>query len=459
MNKLPGALRLLADEGVAPPLPPDLWRRGMRRHRRRRAVGVAAAVLVLVAVLTPVTLDGGDAESARPADTGPAIPSRVHPPWPGQAQVTDLPAGRAALIVTGSGSLRSNDFADSYEGRTMVVARDGRYRLVDGQNEGDAGTDMLLSPDGRRLAVAGPVEGADHVSPEETSLIDLTTGKVTRVRGGRPIGWAPDSRHLLVYAVDGHRITRYDTATGSGRELSRLTGTIPVPPYVTFTPDAFRFIVITGSGHRRYDETDETDVGLRFREVAGFRLAGPAAMNPDGRLAYWRTVSGCTLSCADLSEPVGEFRLVLGDRDGPPSYPADTGGRADRTSEFEHVTGWMPRLLGWLPDGSAVVEVVEPTGRAVGPAARARVIAMKPGGGRTVLITLPSDAHRVELARGLVATGRFGADPPSAPARTVDWLRGLLPMLLVTAVVVVVAVVGVRRWRVRRAASGHPPTA
>jgi hypothetical protein len=161
-------------------------------------------------------------------------------------------------------------------------------------------------------------------------------------------------------------------------------------------------------------------------------------MNADGLLAYWQTVSGCNPSCALSSDQPGEFRLVFGNPGALPSFGV---------TDFDHVTGWMPRLLGWLPDGSAVVEVVEPTGRSIGPVARPRVIALKPGGGRTMLVKLPPDAHRVELARDLVAAGRFGAEPPSVPARAADWLVGLVPTLLVIAAVVAVAIVGLRLRR------------
>jgi hypothetical protein len=414
----------------------------MRRHRRRQAVGAATAALVLVGLLLPVT-STLDAESARPADTGPAIPSAVQRPWPRQAQVTDAPAGAAALIATGYGG---SDVFENFEGRTLAVSRDGRYRLVDGLVEVEAGDGAHLSPDGRLLAVAGAVEGAEDIPYGETAVIDLATGRVSRAGGGRPLGWAPNSRHLLLYDPDGHQTSRYDATTGSSWELGRLAGTIPVPPYVTFTPDAFHFVVSTGSGEVEYDERDSTALSRGFYAPEfRYRLAGPAAVNPDGLRAYWQTVSGCNPSCATFTEPIGEFRLVFGNPGALPSFGV---------SDFDRVTGWMPRLLGWLPDGSAVVEVREPVvvpvGRPrTGPPGRTHVVALKPGGGRTPLVDLPADAHHVDLARDLVADGRFGADPPSATARAADWVRGLLaPLLAVLGAAV--AAVGVALWLRRR---------
>jgi hypothetical protein len=152
-------------------------------------------------------------------------------------------------------------------------------------------------------------------------------------------------------------------------------------------------------------------------------------------------------------------------------------------TDFDQVSGLMPRLLGWLPDGSAVVEVRVSTGFMADypavPIYRTEVLALAPGGGRRELIGLPGNVHHVEVARDLVTAGRFGAAPAPTAARFADWARGLLPHLFVV-VVAVAALVGWRAWRrklrdlgrpvapwrhqtskiaerLTRAASGHPP--
>jgi hypothetical protein len=81
-----------------------------------------------------------------------------------------------------------------------------------------------------------------------------------------------------------------------------------------------------------------------------------------------------------------------------------------------------------------------------------RVVALKPGGGTSMLLDLPDGAHRVDIAGDLVRGDRFGGGPPSVTAKVGDWLTGLAARFWLPAAVAVAAVAGYLWWRRRRAA-------
>ncbi|MGC9669351.1 hypothetical protein ACNTMW_22695 [Planosporangium sp. 12N6] len=432
------ALRTVADEVPVPPLPTDLWRRGRRRHRRRIAAALTATATLAVVVAVPLTWLGPAPERVEPAEPPGAAPSVVYPPMPWQRTVQQAPAGRAALIVSGEGAFRGSDLF-GYEGRTVVVSRAGRYRLVNGAHEGEVGDEFQLSPDGRYLAAPGPVDGTDGLGWDATSLVDLTTGRVRGYPGGIPVAWAPDGRHLLIQGFQHGPLAMLDIGSGAVRRLD-ATGIPEVRGrFTAFAPDGGRVVVGVGGSLYVADVATGTtrklvDLGRRYR------LAGPGAWTADGRIAVWEAVAGCEDDCELPYPGTGEFRLRF----------LDAGSGADVAGTgLDQVRGQFPRLLGWQRDGDAVVETYRPAPpQASAPAAASlEVVALRPGGGRAVLVRLPADAHHVDVARDLLAEGRFGGAPPSTGDRLSDWLGGLAGRLAVLAAIVagVVGVVVLRR--------------
>jgi hypothetical protein len=425
-TKVAQAMRTIADEVAVPSLPADLWRRGRRRHRRRLAT--TAAVAAALAVVS-FSLVRGQPHRVAPADSPPRVPSTVYAPLPFQRTVQQDPAGPAALIVTGEGAFRGSDAFGGYEGRTVVVSRDGRYRLVNGVGEVEAGQDAHLSPDGRYLAVAGAVDGVEDASFDATSLVDLTTGQVRVFDGGSPTAWSPDGQHLLVHGD--HALTLVDIRSGTNRLLRKLSAQTPADAQVAVSPDGTRLAI----QHAAKLDVIDLATGTQAASVSlgpFLRLAGPGAWTPDGRIAIWDPGGSCAESC-DWNLVEATSRLA---------YVDLSSGDAQNGPAVDEVTSRAPRLLGWQPDGSPIVETFREN---LGP----QVVALRPGGGQSLLIDMPSQAHHVDIAGNLLSDGRFGAPPPSLGDRVLDWLAGIVPRLLQLCgvIVVVAAIIWYRRRR------------
>lgn len=460
-QRLTEAFRLITDDVVVPAPDPDLWRRGRRRRRIRiTAAGCAVAVLVSVPAV-PLLAGWSGRPPTPPAEPTPVVPSTVYAPLPGQRDVRDDPPGPATLIVSGEGPFRGSDVLGGYEGRTVVVGRDGRYRLVDGADEGEVGSAFHLSPDGRYLAASGPVDGAEDLAVEATALVDLSTGRVRGLPHGLPVGWAPDGRLLVRHGTAGLRLL--GVGTGEIRSLPLAVGGGD-RLVAAFSADGRRLAVEVGDRLRILDLVSGAEQVLPRR--VGSRLAGAGAWTPDGRLAVWDLVSGCAEGCELPMPGVGEFRLTLRDPDPDdnrtPGTDADPGSEpgSDGGSDpgFGLVDGQLPRLLGWLPDGSAVVRTYRPQTPAADDAGGAELVALRPDGGRARLVDLPASAHDVDVARDLLLAGRFGGTPPPLTDRLLDWLAGMVGQLVWIGAVVVAVTVARRLWRrLRRALARRPP--
>lgn len=97
----------------------------------------------------------------------------------------DPSTGTRVTVLPAADAFQAAELAD---GRLAVLTRDGRLRL--GAEVLDiAGVDMVVSPDGRQLAVFGP-DGLFLVAPGSTRR--LVTGPVAGV------SWSPDGRALAV---------------------------------------------------------------------------------------------------------------------------------------------------------------------------------------------------------------------------------------------------------------------
>lgn len=443
-TEVSAGLHAVAGQIPAPVLPPDLWRRGRRRRRLRVAAAAGCALVAAVAatLLVAVPVGHRDGADTAPAEAPRTIPSVVYAPLFLQRSVRTSPNGPAALVVSGEGSLRGSDVFGGVEGRTLVVGGDGRNRMLNSVDEGEVGDRYHLSPDGRYLAAPGPVDGAWAAGYDSTSVVDLTTGRVRAYRGGLPLGWTRDGRFLLLDrrpAADGLAVL--DVGSGAVRTLAADAGRDVRGRFTAFSPDGSRVVLGLGSVLAVVDlasGASQPRIDLGPRRV----LAGSGAWTPDGRIAVWEIVSGCTGPCEMPFPETGEFRLRFVD----PVTGADVPGPA-----FVTLSGQLPRLLGWLPDGGAVVETYRPGVQppaAQGDGPRLRVVALEPAGGSRELIRLPADAHHVDVARDLLESGRFGGKS-SLGARLLDWLAGTAGDLIVAALVLALGVLAIRALRRR----------
>jgi len=385
---------------------------------------VAASIAALAVAVTAV--------AATPARGPAAVPSRIHPPLLAQGTAVSSPAGPAAVIATGPGGFDAGDLFGGYDDRAVVVGTRGSYRTVRHLNGFDAGESVLLSPDGRRVAGDWGLESSwrDGLGDAATTVVDLSSGRVLAYRAGVPVAWFPDGSRLLTTTGALHVL---DLATGAVTDLG-----IPHAPTngaaVALSPDGRRAVV---QSWPTLSVLDLDTRQLRTLAVLDERrtLAGPGAWTADGRIATWR----CTPSCRN----VPRVDLALSYLDA--GSGTDVDGPAVR---LDGVAG--ARLLGHRRDGDALVVRYRDTATPVDstppllgqpdvtapPTGHPEVVALRPAGA-TVLVRLPEAADRVDLARDLFE--RFGADPPSAPARLLDWMRphtGALLLLLLGAALV-----------------------
>ncbi|WP_433282622.1 TolB family protein [Micromonospora sp. CA-244673] len=432
--RLREALREAAAEVPAYPVRERAVRTA-RRTRRRMAAAVAA-VLVLVA-LVPVAVRDDGRPALAPADAGgPALPDRIGLPQFGALRATDRPRLGPASVVF-SGQARGLTGLIDENGTVGIVGADAdRYRTWTVGYEAPAGEQVLLSPDGRRLAVPGG-------SPEHPGidLVDLVDGTVRRLPSPRqgstmtePAGWAPDGSALVVRDttpanpegsahVNTLSLVRLDT----GRAV-RLLETEQLP--VFGTPVAF-----DAAGSRlAYQVGDKVLVtGVDGQSITSFPLppesglAGKGAWLPDGTLAL-------------VSHDPGTDRWRL--------RRVDTTGKDLGAPALPAVAGVTTiRLLGWQVDGTAVVVAYrpEPNSPAYFPGAlemdqrtaygnvrTIRVLGLAPGAASpTTLLTAPDQVLAIDVSDAVVRAGRVrAAAPPSGPGGRVWWAAGAAALLL-----------------------------
>jgi hypothetical protein len=359
-------------------------------------------------------------------------------PMPLQPNLVDAPNGPASVIVTGPGGFGANDVF-GYDDRAIVVGRDGLYRYVRAINGFNAGEDLLLSPDGRYLAGRADLEGVrfGETAPDWQSaagIMDLTTGEVRTYRHGPPVAWSPDGRLLIgiSQSLVGRRCPckLLDPVSGAVTAVGASGATS-----VAFSPDGRRLAIQVDSKLKIVDLSAEAETTVADLGV-GWLLAGPGAWSPDGRLGVWRSTD-CAPSCP---AGVADFRLSF----------VDILDGSVHESALDLVRGVTASLLGWQVDGDAVVVIMwtalAPGGPHAGPP---QVVALAPRGGRTELVTLPTGADRVDIARDLL--DRFGATPRSGWDQLVDTVRvrGLqaLPYVGFGALLVGGAWLAYRRWK------------
>jgi hypothetical protein len=439
------ALHRIADQARTASLPPDLWTRGRRQHRRRVLAAATAVVLVALAALVPLTA-GWRSHPVSPAHNQPSVPSTVDAPLPFQSTVQDAPPGAATLLLTGVGGFDLSGDGD----RALVVGATGQYRWLRHANAFDAGESVLLSPDGRYVAGDGGVEGGavgDGLLMDFTVVVDLATGNARTFHAGYPLGWSPDGRTLLTSQDNRLRILSVDSGAvvSTGIDLGTIT-----PIALAFAPDGRRVVLQAGGELRIVDLATRTQRTLV--RLGGYRvLAGPGAWRPDGTIAVWDWES---------MPAAGTLLFSM-------SYVDSTYG-IDVAGPYLGGFGALgARLLGWRSNGDAVVVRYEPV---AGEPPPVHAEPQSPAGGRAELVginatatyrlvALPGGTNRVDVAAQLL--DRFGGPSPSTGYRLADWLRTHLDDLfgLVAAVAVVTGVVVLRRrFRQRQIRSGRHPS-
>lgn len=474
-SPLTDVLTRIADQARPARIAPDTWRRGVRRRRVRTVSAVVLAVVMVGVTAALLPGQGGGPVSAPAAGSRAVVPSRVYPPMVGDGTITGAPPGPAAIVVAGDQELRGSDVW-GYEGRSLVVGQNGRYRLARTVGESDTGLGgLLLSPDGRFLADRPWLEGARWPGDgrEQTAVVDLSTGRITQYDGGDPVAWSPDGRAILLYSspqqgdlrLNG-KLRLLDLRTGRTRPLPDVPGLRRVGDFAAFSPDGTRLAVATPTALYVVDVAANSLRRLADLTVAD-RFVGPGAWLPDGERIAVFSVDGCQggTACdeAGLRGRLFHVRyLAVGD-----GRPAGGPGLAP-------ARGLAARVLGWQRDGAAVVAVYQPEQGLVKVAddpnwsdtdwwnvGDVELLAFRPDGSRHRLVELPESALFVEVPADLLDS--FGGPAPSRAEGEVRlllawyWPLGQVVVLLVVLVTGLGVTVWWRRRRRRARTRPHPP--
>lgn len=442
--------------------------RGPRRRRALPALAAGAAVVLLAAGFAVYGSAGGPHE---PVD---AVPASLDLPWPWQATVQMDPPGQAALLYGGD-ALRGTDLFDA-EGKLAVVGRTGTTRtlLYAGADAISAGVDVLLSPDGRRVAQAFLQDAG--VDGDGLVVTDLDTGRSVTVPGPTgagcctPVAWAPDGEALLatqdgtVSWVDGHgaperRFVLLDLATGTSTVLSDYLSFLDVraASQGAFAPDGAHLVLSEGTTLRMVDRAGATvwsrDLGPRRH------LAGVGAFTPDGTRITTVTLEGCFDHCDEAA--LAARRWTFGYLD------AATGADASGPT-LPPVTGMAVRALGWIRGAELAVLRYEPERGVVKETSvgwddvgwwetgHVTLLGLTPGRAPRTVFDPPDGVLTLDVPADLLTAGRFDGPPSHAspiPVR-VGVLVGYLALTtLVSApsgALVAIVALAAHHWRSRR---------
>ncbi|MBY8872135.1 hypothetical protein K7640_09820 [Micromonospora sp. PLK6-60] len=331
----------------------------MPTRRAGRAGGRFRVAVSVVAALTLALAPGPATAADRridPAAGGPpalSLPDRVGAPQWGSWSVRRRPVTAASVVFTGENWW---DASTSTGTAAVVGAPDDAYRLLDDPWGTDAGQEILLSPDGARLALPGQV-------------VELRTGRRTvlprldGIRVVQPAAWSPDGGTLAVIQHDGGSVRRpdgsetyretratlglVDLASGRFTSVAELAPDTSVPGWsVAFAPDGRTLAYQTGQQIVVADPGGP--VRSRFPVPAGTRIAGKGAWTPDGAGLTLVTQRRCCAGDGYRSR----WQLQVVD-------PATGGERAG--PRLPEQAGLLAlRLLGWTPDGAAAVARYRP---------------------------------------------------------------------------------------------------
>ncbi|MFE0590069.1 hypothetical protein [Micromonospora echinospora] len=398
----------------------------LRRHRAVVAAGVVLVLVLVLGVMVVPRLVGwqgqpGTLGVAAQASEASSLPDRVGTPQWGAWSIQRRPVAAASMIFTAGNWW----YEPPSLGSVAAVAADGdQYRLLSTGWPVRAGEEALLSGDGGAVAVPN-------------QLVELRTGKTRRLPsvGGAedtlPVAWSRDGDRLAVVGVDGryvrqpngekvYTLTRavlavWDVTTS---QLTTITDLDPRTLFygwlAAFGPDGHTLAYQTGGTVTV--TTVGAEVRSRFTVPEGTRLAGKGTWTPDGRGLTLVTQRRC---CAGDAYP-SRWQLRAVD--------ASTGAELPTTPRAEQAGLVALRLLGWAPDGAAVVARYHPESDAkvVGFGVEdgitygewtkfeTDVVALTDNGTRPLLAGTGEAMHGVDIADDVIASGRThpGELPP-----------------------------------------------
>ncbi|WP_244927709.1 hypothetical protein [Nocardioides sp. W7] len=417
MTTLRERLTDLADEAPYPPDAPDLWDRGRRYGRRRRAGAAAVALAVVVTIASGVlSLAPWQEVSVQPAsaESELRLPDRVYRPSPWTPGTDDTgPAGPLVAVVETERASWTG-----YGSGLAGVTPEGDYVFLDLDDQtGDA---VGLSPDGRHLAYWYTDPGRPELSADGSgepaaagvAVLDTVTGETVR----EPLGgeWGV-STSILIWAgsllwvpewqsdeperdEDGggiggvsvlRRVTAWDLATGAKVDHESKTF-LAMLPGATASGD--RLVVSRGGRVHLVGPDGRRE---RVARLSG-QQAGTAAIDPTGT---WLADLGDTDPLGDGNDDAGPIRVAR--------LPAGHDGVLTPTT----LDGPMVRgLIGWRSGHELVAR------RVVSGATAYEAVDVETGS-RSTLLTLDEDlgSSQVHLAADALAAPLF--DAPAPPSR------------------------------------------
>lgn len=334
----------------------DLWERGRRFQRRRRAgtaviAGVAAALLLVIGTVSWQ-------QSAQPPVIAPAgapvgLPSQVHAPSTWLPGTDGHPLGQLIAIMSAE---RGQWWGSEYE-TVGISAATGEYRFLDLPDEA-SNTAPSLAPDGLHVAywTTGPTTGSPNTAFGQSDTVagvavyDTVTGEV--------------QRHLI------------ETEHGLSGELLVWVG--PDTLVVDFGQ------YVGGEGDSSMDQSSGKEApGLRwalgkkpvlFPDIDGLWIGLPAPPSAGGRTAFYSEEGLVVLSDEGV---VARGRTDAVDSQTVAVNPSGTlvagialqGGRNPNrvmVAAVRATQGWdfalLPdsdqtfRAVGWRDDGHVLVE-------------------------------------------------------------------------------------------------------
>ncbi|WP_205472545.1 hypothetical protein [Nocardioides sp. SYSU D00038] len=433
---------LAADAPTGSP-DPDLWDRGRRYARRRRAG--TAAVLAVAAVVLAVggwrvqDLSKPDGE-LRPAGSTAALPDRVWEPSPWLAGTDEVgPPGRLALVELGE----RRDWYGSDVEPWGISAETGSYAFLDLPGRAEGQNRVTLSPDGRLVAywLRGDPSGSRASGEEESvtgyALWDATTGEVRRhlveTEHGLSVGRLVFADAETLVAQFGHWIAGAD----GPQEQHGVADYAPLEVWdvADLAPRASPVLEravggnqIDGGGHGRiWWRTEDTVVSSDVHDAAAHVRVVP--------------LGGSAQSHVSAVDATGRRAATIGPAMSRNVRVGEEGGTGRRVLGTERSIG----VLAWL-DAERLLVVRAPERRRQ---LRFGLSVVDPVSGESTEITATGGSPltstltgHTEVAWQLAGGPTFDAVSPGHPPDPRLVLAGLLAVLVTAACVLI-------RWRRR----------